>query len=250
MRQYTPYHASHKTPAGPDPQARAPERRAARKALFFDAGDLLYFRPRRGERLTAFLADLGFRTSSLPASERERLRTLAFIGQLTKRQYQDALLQSYGVQGEENLARGRQILEEESAAISFFEGVRETLLALKARGLSLGVITDTLHPTTVKLGWFARAGIAHVWDAFVSSCEVGVRKPDPRIYQLALDQLGIQPHQAAFVGHKASELQGARAVGLTAVAFNYDADAEADFYLEHFTGLLDLPILPQIESDV
>jgi FMN phosphatase YigB (HAD superfamily) len=107
----------------------------------------------------------------------------------------------------------------------------------------LGIITDTAQPTTVKLGWFARESIDHLWDVFVSSCEVGLRKPDPRIYQLALSQLGLEPEEAIFVGHKASELEGARETGMITVAFNYDDDAAADFYIEHFSQLPELPIL-------
>jgi FMN phosphatase YigB (HAD superfamily) len=55
--------------------------------------------------------------------------------------------------------------------------------------------------------------------------------------------LGIQPDEAIFVGHKASELRGARAVGMKTVAFNYDDGAEADMYVEHFGDLLKLPLI-------
>jgi putative hydrolase of the HAD superfamily len=45
-----------------------------------------------------------------------------------------------------------------------------------------------------------------------------LRKPDPRIYRLALDQLGVEPEQAVFVGDGANdELAGAERVGMTAV---------------------------------
>jgi len=72
-------------------------------------------------------------------------------------------------------------------------------------------------------------------------------KPAPPIYRIALDELGIEPKEAAFVGHKASELQGAKAVGMTTVAFNYGKDVEADFYIEFFSDLLTLPILTERE---
>ncbi len=227
----------------------APSKPEAReiKALLFDAGDLLYQRPREKERLAAFLAELGLSLSPMPKQEREKLRTMAFVGRLTKQEYQDKVLRFYGVRGEENLAWGRKVLEEESNDVVFFDGVKETLLALKERGLLLGVVTDTYQPTSVKLEWFDEEGIGHVWDTFVSSCEVGVRKPAPPIYRIALDELGIEPKEAAFVGHKASELQGAKAVGMTTVAFNYGKDVEADFYIEFFSDLLTLPILTERE---
>ncbi len=215
------------------------------KAILFDAGDLLYHRPREEERLAAFLAELGLNLSPMPMRERETLRTMAFVGKLTKKEYQNSILEFCGVQGAENLARGRQVLEEENNDVVFFDGVKETLLGLKERGLLLGVVTDTYQPTSVKLEWFDEAGIGRVWDAFVSSCEVGVRKPEPDIYRIALHELGIQPEEAAFVGHKASELDGAKAVGMTTIAFNYEENAEADFHIERFNDLLTLPILSE-----
>jgi len=213
------------------------------KALLFDAGDLLYHRPREGERLAAFLSELDLSPSPASRRERDELKTMAMTGKITRQEYQDKVLKFYGVHGEENLARGRQALEEEDADVAFFDGVKETLLALKERGFLLGVVTDTYQPTASKLGWLEREGIGHVWDVFVSSCEVGVRKPDPRIYRMALDKLGIKPEEAAFVGHKASELQGATAVGMRTVAFNYGEDVEADFYIEHFSELLEMSVL-------
>jgi HAD superfamily hydrolase (TIGR01509 family)/HAD superfamily hydrolase (TIGR01549 family) len=210
------------------------------RAVLFDAGDLLYHRPYKGERLAAFLAELGLKPFPMPRREREELRTMAMIGEITREEYLEKVLNFHGVHGEEDLAQGRQVLEEEAAGIAFLDGVKETLLTLKKRGFLLGVVTDTYQPTTMKLEWFEEEGIAHVWDTFVSSCEVGVRKPNPRIYRIALDELGIEPKEAAFVGHKASELQGAKAVGMTTVAFNYEEDVEADFYIEHFNELLEL----------
>ena len=115
------------------------------------------------------------------------------------------------------------------------------MIALKQSGFLLGIVTDTAHPTHVKLRWFEGGGIGHLWDAFVSSRDQGVRKPDPRIYHAALQQLGVQPCQAIFVGHKASELNGAKAVGMQTVTFNRDDDAEGDTSIEHFAELLDLP---------
>jgi hypothetical protein len=45
------------------------------------------------------------------------------------------------------------------------------------------------------------------------------------------------------VGHKVSELAGARAVGMQTVAFNYDKDAQADHFIEKFSDLLKHPDL-------
>jgi FMN phosphatase YigB (HAD superfamily) len=81
------------------------------------------------------------------------------------------------------------------------------------------------------------------WDTFIASCEVGVAKPNPRIYHLALNSCHVAPDEAVFVGHDATELVGARRIGLRTVAFAYDADVQADDYITQFPDLLLLPYL-------
>ena len=130
------------------------------------------------------------------------------------------------------------MLEKETNDLEFFDGVKETLTALKEQGLLLGVVTDTVHPVSDKLAWFEQAGIGHLWDTFISSYELGMRKPEPGIYHAALEQLGLRPDEALFVGHKISELDGARAVGLKTIAFNYEDNAQADVHIEHFSDLV------------
>ena len=73
--------------------------------------------------------------------------------------------------------------------------------------------------------------------------DIGTRKPDAQIYQAALNQLGLNADQAIFVGHRTSELVGAKSVGMQTIAFNYDQDAPADFYIEKFSDLLNVPVL-------
>ena len=63
------------------------------------------------------------------------------------------------------------------------------------------------------------------------------------MYEKAISQTGVRVNEAVFVGHKKSELDGAKAVGLKTIAFNYDKDAVADFYIDHFSDLLLLKIL-------
>jgi putative hydrolase of the HAD superfamily len=57
-----------------------------------------------------------------------------------------------------------------------------------------------------------------LFDATVFSCSVGVSKPDPEIYSLAADELGVRPGDCLFVGDGANdELPGAERAGMTAV---------------------------------
>ncbi|HEY5058688.1 MAG TPA: HAD family hydrolase [Gaiellaceae bacterium] len=95
------------------------------------------------------------------------------------------------------------------------DGAVDTLHELKRRGLRLGLIS-VCTDEVVEL-WETTA-FHRLFDDAVFSCEVGLSKPDPRIYHLACERLGVEPAQAMFVGDGANdELAGAAAVGMTAV---------------------------------
>ena len=219
------------------------------RAFLFDACDIIYHRPQKGFQLNAFLNELGLGAVDSSVSDRKNLEQQAYLGEIDPSQYQESLLRWYGVTQPEQIERGKTILEREDNAIQFYEGVGETLKELKRRGCLLGIVTDTALPVFVKLGWFEQAGFGDVWDSIVTSREIGARKPNPIIYQAALGQLGVTAREAVFVGHKASELEGARAVGMTTIALNYEETAKADFYINHFSDLLTLPSIASVRVE-
>jgi epoxide hydrolase-like predicted phosphatase len=53
----------------------------------------------------------------------------------------------------------------------------------------------------------------------IISAEEGVAKPDPRIYHIAVERLGVQPEEAVFVDDLAENVEGARAVGMKGIQF-------------------------------
>jgi HAD superfamily hydrolase (TIGR01509 family) len=61
--------------------------------------------------------------------------------------------------------------------------------------------------------------IDDAFDQLIISAEVGIMKPDARIYQLALEKLGVTPDQAVFVDDSIVNIEGARAVGMYAIQF-------------------------------
>ena len=208
------------------------------RALIFDAGDILYFRPQRGRHFAAFLKELGLEPAPNHLQQKKAIQQQAYRGQITHEEYREAVVGIYGLTQPHLVERGKQALIDDDGNVAFFDGVPETLHELKKRGYLLGIVTDTANSISTKLRWFERGGFGHVWDSIISSMDIGTRKPDPKIYQAVLRQLGLFPAQAMFVGHKASELTGAREIGMPTVAFNYDPDASADDYIENFSDLL------------
>lgn len=213
------------------------------RAVLFDADGVLYYRKNKDREINSFIMRYGFPCKGNPEVEINHLRHQAFIGRLTFEQYKTGVLNLYGITDPALVSKGLKTALQEKNKILFFKDTLDTLKALKARSLYLGIITDTAQPLHVKLSKLERGGFGHLWDSITPSNEVGVQKPHPRIYQLALDQLRLTPNQAMFVGHKAIELDGARDVGMKTVAFNYDPDVKADFYIQNFSELVSLPIL-------
>ena len=213
------------------------------KALFFDAGDILYFRPNKDAFLNRFLD--GKTLSPLPDldSEKLRLKQLAFTGLLKRHAYYEQIIRLYGITDPQDIAEGVQAISQDDNSVEIVEGVPETIRELKQRGFLLGIITDTAMPYSKKLTWFDQHGFGDVWDAIISSRELGMRKPASSMYEVALSQVGVTPEQAVFIGHKQSELDGARKVGMRTIAFNYEQNVLADRYIEKFPDLLEIDIL-------
>jgi putative hydrolase of the HAD superfamily len=213
------------------------------QALLFDAGDILYHRPKGNLKFREFLSEIGIAYQEIPEVKKKELRDQAFLGSISQSQYRQAFLNSYGIMDPGLVARGSRAVEEDENEVVFFEGVRETLISLKGKGYLLGIITDTSQPIHNKLSWFESGGFGHVWDSIISSHEIGVEKPDPRIYAAALLQLGLSVPQAVFVGHSPEELEGAHAIGMKTIAFNHCESVKADFYIKKFADLLTVPVI-------
>jgi putative hydrolase of the HAD superfamily len=73
-----------------------------------------------------------------------------------------------------------------------------------------------------------------LFDAVVESSKVGVRKPDPRFYQLACERLGIEPAEAVFLDDLGINLKPAKALGMTTIKVIDPARAIAE--LEQVVG--------------
>jgi len=213
------------------------------KAIFFDAGDILYYRPNKEENFLRFLEGKELKIHPDCEQERARLKDLAFSGQIGRHEYYEKVLDLYGMKDQDIIAEGVKAMSLDDNSVEIINGVPETINRLKEKGYILGIITDTALPITKKLNWFDQKGFGGLWDVFISSKEMGVRKPDPQMYEKAIRQVGISPTDAVFVGHKLSELDGAHAVGMRTVAFNYEDGAIADYYIDQFCDLLKVPLL-------
>jgi HAD superfamily hydrolase (TIGR01662 family) len=90
-----------------------------------------------------------------------------------------------------------------------------TLTALADAGLRMAVVTNNPLPGWVIAGDLESMGVPAVFEAVLTSHDVGYRKPHPRIFEAALQQLELNPSEVAMVGDSLeTDIQGARALGL------------------------------------
>lgn len=105
-----------------------------------------------------------------------------------------------------------------SAQSTLLPGARETLQALRARGLKMGLISNTMWPGRYHLADLARHGLAKYLDHTLFSADVGVWKPHAAIFHRSLGALCVAPDEAVFVGDFAPhDVVGAQNVGMKGV---------------------------------
>ena len=105
------------------------------------------------------------------------------------------------------------------------EALVDDIRRLRAH-LTTGLITNAWPGTREAIEKLWR--IADAFDLIVISSEVGAAKPMPRIYQLALERLGLKAEEALMVDDFAENIAGARGVGMHTVLFRDREQAMAE----------------------
>jgi epoxide hydrolase-like predicted phosphatase len=119
---------------------------------------------------------------------------------------------------------------------SMFAGMRpdERMVAackeIRTAGLLTGLITNSWSTAH-----YDREMLAELFDTTVISAEVHMHKPQPEIYRLAADRLGVAPARCIFVDDLRENCEGAEAVGMTAVRHRSAPETLAK--LAELTGL-------------
>ncbi len=118
---------------------------------------------------------------------------------------------------------------------------------LKSEGYKTGLVTDC--SAEVPAIW-QDTPFAPLIDVTVFSCVVGLKKPDPRIYQLAAERLGVEPEKCLYIGDGSSrELTGAAAVGMHPVLIrDPDEDSTEVHRVDAETEKWDGPVISSLRE--
>ena len=125
-----------------------------------------------------------------------------------------------------------------------FPGTAETVAALSAAGLHVGLISNTYIPGFVADRMFRGVGLLRYLQTRVYSGEAGLAKPDPRIFKLAEQRAGLAGQRVLYVGDKPDkDVEPPRSLGwATALRRSptaADSSGPADFHFRHTAELLD-----------
>ena len=162
--------------------------------------------------------------------------------------YLDHLLRALKVDVPEDRNRAAARIAEEHGRANLWsgpaEGARETLAALASRGYRLGVISNADGRVRKLL---ENAGLAEHLEIILDSAEVGLEKPDPRIFLAATGQLGLPPAACAYVGDLYEiDILGAEAAGLSAILIGRCPAPET---VERVAGLDELLAIFPVRED-
>ena len=90
----------------------------------------------------------------------------------------------------------------------------------------LALISNFDHPPHVHTV-LSKLGLTHFFDSVVISAEVGIKKPDPRIFDSALKQTGMQPKEVVYVGDTEDDTKAARAAGIVPILIQRENEGNA-----------------------
>ncbi|MCG9133338.1 HAD family hydrolase [Candidatus Poribacteria bacterium] len=94
------------------------------------------------------------------------------------------------------------------------------------RSKKLALISNFDHPPHVR-SVLSELGLTQFFDSVVISAEVGVKKPDPRIFDSALEQTGMQPAEVVYVGDTEDDTEAARAAGIAPILIQRENEGNA-----------------------
>ena len=128
--------------------------------------------------------------------------------------------------------RAQGMVERLFAGVGPDERMAGAVRAARAAGIPTGLISNSWGRTTYDQGL-----IDELFDAAVISGDVGLHKPEPEIYELGAEKIGVPPSECVFVDDLRENCVGAEAVGMTAILHR-----GADSTLPELERLLGVPV--------
>jgi putative hydrolase of the HAD superfamily len=194
------------------------------RAVIFDLGGVVF--PSPFEAFDAYEHDVGLPTGSIRALIRVSSETGAWAAleraELSLPDFHHALeeearLAGFAIESEALMQRVAAGFGPRPAMLRAVERIREA-------GLATAALTNNWVATGDRHIVGAIGGEAR-FDVVVESSVEGMRKPDPRIYQLVIERLGVEASETVFLDDLGINLKPARALGMTTIKVSDPTDA-------------------------
>ena len=189
--------------------AAQPERAAGMRGALFDFGGVLTTNVFDSFREFCEREDLDpltvkrlFREDERALAELRRLER----GELTEEEFAERFGPLLGIEDSEGL------VDRLFAGMKADEAMLDAVEEAKRAGVRTGLISNSWGR-----GRYDRDRFPRLFDGVVISGEVGLHKPEPEIYRLGAERVGLKPHECVFVDDLRENCAGAEAVGMTAV---------------------------------
>jgi putative hydrolase of the HAD superfamily len=143
-------------------------------------------------------------------------------GELSESRFLDDL--SWGL--EQELGRAPELhafREVYFQALHANEPMLTLMRELRERGYRMAILTNNVREWEEL--WRAKLPVDEIFELVVDSAWVGMRKPDPEIYELTLSRLGVEAQRSLFVDDNEGNIEAARELGMTAVHFRSNEQA-------------------------
>jgi putative hydrolase of the HAD superfamily len=178
------------------------------RTLFWDVGGVLLTNAWDHEERDRAVEKFQLQKADFEARHKEVVTTFE-EGKVTLDQYLDRIL----------FYQPRKFSKEEFKNYMFSLSKPKPEVLEFARGLAGKYLMATINNESREMNDYRikQFGLSQILDLFVSSCYVGMRKPDQKIYRLALDLIQKTPDECCFIDDRPANIEGAAKVGMQTV---------------------------------
>ncbi|MCH7392693.1 HAD-IA family hydrolase [Acinetobacter dispersus] len=212
------------------------------KAVIFDLDQTLL------DRTTSLIKFLTWQINFfqlVTAHDREsfiqRFLELDDNGKVWKDRVYENLIQEFSIHGHSKEILLTSYINDFNKFSCCFEHVENTIIQLKQQGYLIGLISNGRTPFQEHN--FYALGLTEFFSSTIVFEAIGLRKPDPAIFLLSCQQLGVHPKDCTFVGdNELADIQAAKAVGMKTIFFHPNpaiSSAIADQNLHDFKNFIE-----------
>jgi len=108
------------------------------------------------------------------------------------------------------------IIEDKSKLLKVDERIKNIIISLKKSGYIIATITNT---NKFHFDFHRKIGHYKDFDVVIASCEVGLQKPDERIYLMLIEKLGLKPEEIVFIDNFEDNLTTAERIGMKTITY-------------------------------